>query len=83
MREVQLSKATPLPTEWREAIEQGETLLIRGEDGSQIAQLVPERDAASQLKIEDAIENLRIFRKTMPKITLEEMLAARHEGHNR
>lgn len=83
MRDVQLTKSTPFPDEWREAIEQGETLLIRGEDGRQIAQLVPERTEEAKAEIRKAIENLRIFRKTMPAITLEELLAARHEGHNR
>lgn len=83
MRDVQLTKSTPFPAEWREAIEQGETLIIRGEDGRQIAQLVPERDAAQTATVKAALEELRRIGATMAPITLEELLSARHEGHNR
>ena len=83
MRDVQLTKSTPFPAEWREAIEQGETLIIRGEDGRQIAQLVPEVSTTRATDVKAAIAELRRIGATMQPMTLDELLAARHEGHER
>lgn len=79
MREVQASEAkTHLPKLLTE-VERGETIVIT-RHGRAIARIVPEsqtrRDAVQRTMAE-----LDEFRRTMPKLSLEEILSARHEGH--
>jgi prevent-host-death family protein len=61
------------------AVEQGETIVIT-RHGRPVAKLVP-FEQRSQADVAAAIERLKALRRRMPKIPLEELLAARHEGH--
>ena len=79
MREIQASEAkTHLPA-LLDDVERGETLIIT-RHGKPIARLVPEPDRR-QAKTNQALAEIIRFRDAMPKITLAEILSARHEGH--
>ena len=62
-------------------VERGETIHIT-RHGKAIARIVPEEHPSPE-KVRSAIERMRKLRETAPKtgITLEEILAWRHEGH--
>lgn len=79
MRQVQSSDAKARLAELLSAVEGGETIVIT-RHGRPIARLVPENEErrAETLRTLERIED---FRKTMPKMTLAELLALRHEGH--
>jgi prevent-host-death family protein len=79
MREIQASEAkTHLPSLLDE-VERGESIIIT-RHGKRIARLVPEADSR-RAKIDRALAEIEEFRKTMPRIPLEDVLSARHEGH--
>jgi prevent-host-death family protein len=80
MREIPASEAkTHLPRLLGD-VERGETIIIT-RHGRPIARLVPE-DARRQHETVKALAELDDLRKTMPRLTLEEILSARQEGHN-
>ena len=81
MREVQSSAAKARLSELLNEVERGETILIT-RHGKAIARITPEGDPRRRA-IDEALAELEAFRRTMPKLTLEEILAARHEGHER
>lgn len=79
MRQVQASEAkTHLPSLLDE-VERGETIIIT-RHGRPIARLVPEADRR-QAEVDRALKAIEEFRKTMPPISLDDLLSARHEGH--
>lgn len=79
MREVQASEAkTHLPSLLDE-VERGETIIIT-RHGRPIARIVPEADRR-RARIERAIAEIEKFRETMPDLSLDDILSARHEGH--
>lgn len=79
MREIPASEAkTHLPRLLGD-VERGETIIIT-RHGRPIARLVPE-DARRQEEIAKVLADLDDLRKTMPALTLDEILSARHEGH--
>lgn len=78
MREVQASDAkTHLPRLLSD-VERGETIVIT-RHGRPIARIVPEADGrkAQWRKLKGEID---AFRKTMPRLTVAEILSARDEG---
>lgn len=78
MREIQASDAkTHLPRLLTE-VERGETVLIT-RHGRPIARLAPVNDdrASKLARLKDEISD---FRKSMPRLTLDEILSARDEG---
>jgi prevent-host-death family protein len=80
MREIPASEAkTHLPRLLGD-VERGETIIIT-RHGRPIARLVPEA-ARRQEEIAKVLADLDDLRKTMPPLTLDEILSARHEGHN-
>lgn len=79
MREVQASDAKARLPSLLDDVERGETVIIT-RHGKPIARIVPEADRR-QAEIVHVLAELEEFRKTMPRIPLEDMLAARHEGH--
>lgn len=80
MREIPASEAkTHLPRLLGD-VERGETIIIT-RHGRPIARLVPEV-ARRQEEIAKVLADLDDLRKTMPALTLDEILSARHEGHN-
>lgn len=79
MREVQATEAKAHLPQLLTEVERGETIIIT-RHGRAIARIVPEVER-HRAEIDKAMAELQEFRKTMPRLTLEEILSARHEGH--
>jgi prevent-host-death family protein len=79
MREIQASDAKTHLPQLLDEVERGETVIIT-RHGRAIARLVPEA-ARRQEEIEKAIDGIKAIRKCTGKISLEDLLSARHEGH--
>jgi prevent-host-death family protein len=79
MRQVQSSDAKARLSELLDDVERGETVVIT-RHGRPIARIVPESDER-HAEVLRTMERIEAFRKTMPRITLAELLASRHEGH--
>jgi prevent-host-death family protein len=79
MREVQASEAKAHLPSLLDAVERGETIVIT-RHGKPIARIVPEA-ARRRVELDRVMAEIEEFRQTMPHIPLEELLAARHEGH--
>lgn len=79
MREMQASEAKTHLPRLLDEVERGETIVIT-RHGRPIARLVPEPDRR-QAEIDEALEGIRAIRKRTGRITLDELLSARHEGH--
>ena len=82
-REIPASEATAHLSELLDAVERGETIAIT-RHGRRIARLVPDADHRRQ-QIEAAIEDMKQLakerREKFGPVTIEEILAWRHEGH--
>jgi prevent-host-death family protein len=81
MREVPPSEAKTHLPQLLDAVERGETVIIT-RHGRAIARLVPEVERRRD-EIDAAIASIEAIRRRTGRITLEELLAARHEGHRR
>ena len=79
MREIQASEAKTHLPRLLDDVERGETVVIT-RHGRAIARIVPEAHRR-QAEIDRAIESIKALRQRTGKITLEELLSARHEGH--
>ncbi len=79
MREIQASEAKAQLARLLDEVERGETVVIT-RHGRAIARLVPEADRR-RLEIEKAVETIKSIRRRTGKITAEELLSSRHEGH--
>jgi prevent-host-death family protein len=79
MREVQASEAKTHLPQLLDEVERGETILIT-RHGRAIARLVPEAHRR-EAEIGKAIDAIMALRKRTGRITREELLSARHEGH--
>ena len=79
MRQIQASEAkTHLPS-LLDDVERGETLIIT-RHGKAIARLVPEV-TSRQKDIDQAVADIKEMRKAFGKLSLDDILSARHEGH--
>jgi prevent-host-death family protein len=80
MREVQSSEVKARLPQFLDEVEKGETIVIT-RHGRPIAHLVPapERDRD---RVRHALDGIAALRRTTGSFTLDEILAARHEGHN-
>jgi prevent-host-death family protein len=82
-REIPASEAKAHLSELLDAVERGETIAIT-RHGRRIARIVPEADSRRQ-EIKQAIENMKQLAKDrrakFGPVTIEEILAWRHEGH--
>jgi prevent-host-death family protein len=79
MRAIQASDAKTHLPQILDEVERGKTVIIT-RHGRAIARLVPEA-RRRQEEIDKAIEGIRALRARAGKITLDELLSARHEGH--
>lgn len=79
MREVQASEAKARLPQLLDEVEHGETIIVT-RHGRPIARIVPESDCR-QAEIDQAIESIKALRKRTGKISVEDLLSARHEGH--
>ena len=78
-RKVQASKAKTHLPRLLDKVERGETIIIT-RHGRAIARIVPEADRRQQ-EIDRALADIRELRKQTGKVSFEEILAWRHEGH--
>jgi prevent-host-death family protein len=79
MREIAASEAKTHLPQLLDDVERGETVVIT-RHGRAIARLVPETERR-QAEIARAIDSIRAIRRRTGKITTDELLSARHEGH--
>jgi prevent-host-death family protein len=79
VREFQASEAKAHLASLLDAVERGETIVIT-RHGKPIARIVPEANLR-QAEIDRVIDEIEEFRRTMPSIPLEELVSARHGGH--
>jgi prevent-host-death family protein len=78
MKTVQASEAKTRFLSILDEVERGETIIIT-RHGKPIARIGPQVGEDRE-KVKRAIENMRELRKTMGKLSLEEILSARDEG---
>ena len=79
MREIQASEAKTHLPQILDEVERGETVRIT-RHGRPIARIVPEA-SRRQEEVDRAITSIKALRSRTGKITIEELLSARHEGH--
>jgi prevent-host-death family protein len=79
MREVQASDAKTHLPKLLDEVERGETIVIT-RHGRPVARLVPDEDRR-RVAYDKAIEAMKEIRLRTGKVTLQEILDARHEGH--
>jgi prevent-host-death family protein len=79
MREVQASDAKVHLPQLLDDVEHGETILIT-RHGRAIARIVPEKDHRQE-EIDKAIASIKSLRRRTGRITVAELLEARHTGH--
>ena len=79
MREVQATDAKAHLAQLLSDVERGETIVIT-RHGRAIARLVPEA-TRHQADVRKVKEQIAAFRRTMPPLSMSDILSARHEGH--
>ena len=79
IREIQASETKTHLLQILDEVERGETVIIT-RHGRPIARLVPEA-AHRQAEIDQAIAEIRELRRRAGRITIAELLTARHEAH--
>ncbi|WP_158810069.1 type II toxin-antitoxin system Phd/YefM family antitoxin [Beijerinckia sp. L45] len=79
MREIRASDAKAHLPSLLDAVERGETVIIT-RHGRPVARLVPDADRR-QVERDRTHEAVLALRKTMPSLSLDDILSARHEGH--
>lgn len=79
MRQIQASDAKARFAELLDQVERGETVIVT-RHGREIARISPSK-ADHAAAVAEAKRRIEAFRKRMPKMTVEEILSARHEGH--
>jgi prevent-host-death family protein len=79
VREIQASDAKARLPSLLDDVERGETLIIT-RHGKPIARIVPEADRRQE-EVDKAIEEIKALRLRTGKITVEELISAKHEGH--
>lgn len=79
MREIQASKAKAHLSRILDEVERGETVIIT-RHGRAIARIVPEAERRQE-EIDRAITDIKALRRTTGRISLGELLSARHEEH--
>ena len=78
---MQLSEAKAKLSQFLDQVERGETVVIK-RHGKPIAHIAPASDLARERAVK-GLEGTREMRKTAKHWSLEEILKARHEDHNR
>jgi prevent-host-death family protein len=78
-REVQASEAKTHLPQLLDEVERGETIIIT-RHGRPIARIVPEASQRQQ-EIDQAMADIEELRKHTGKVSIEEILAWRHEDH--
>ena len=79
MVEIQSSEAKAKLSQFLDEVERGETVVIT-RHGKPVAHLVPAPDVNRE-RARAAMEGIREMRKTAKRVSVDEILAWRHEGH--
>lgn len=80
MREVQASEAKTHLPRLLDEVERGETIVIT-RHGRPIARIIPETDRR-RADFERAVRGFEVLRQRLAgRVSLRELLSARHEGH--
>jgi prevent-host-death family protein len=79
MREIQAANAKTHLPQLLDAVERGETIVIT-RHGRPVARLIPDTGNRAALTAQ-AIDRIKALRSRTERITTEELLSARHEGH--
>jgi prevent-host-death family protein len=79
MREIQASDAKTHLPRLLDEVERGETIVIT-RHGRAIARIVPEAHRRQE-EIDKAIAGIKALRRQTGRISLDQLLSARHEGH--
>ncbi len=79
MRTMQASEARARLLQILDDVERGETIVIT-RHGRAIVRLIPESRRRQEV-VDKAIESIKALGRRHGKITVEELLSARHEGH--
>ena len=79
MREIQASDAKARLSQLLDEVERGETIVIT-RHGRAIARITHEADRRRR-EIDNALADIRELRKHTGEVSLDELLAWRHEGH--
>lgn len=79
MREIQASDAKTHLPRLLDEVERGETIVIT-RHGRAIARIVPEAQRRQE-EIDKAIAGIKALSRRTGRISLDELLSARHEGH--
>jgi prevent-host-death family protein len=79
MDQVPASAAKARLSELLDKVEKGETVVIT-RHGRPVARLVPD-EAARQKAIDESLASIKELRKRTKKMTVAEIIKAKHEGH--
>ncbi len=79
MREIQASDAKTHLPQLLSAVEPGETIVIT-RHGRPIARIVPET-SLRQAEVDDALADIQAVRRQTGRLSQQDILSARHEGH--
>lgn len=79
MRRIAASEAKAHLASLLDDVERGDTIVIT-RHGRPIARLAPEVERR-EAEVARALDRLDAFRKTLPRLSAEDILSARHEGH--
>jgi prevent-host-death family protein len=78
MREIQAANAKTHLPQLLDAVERGETIIIT-RHGRPVARLIPDTGNRAALTAQ-AIDRIKALRSRKERITVDELLSARHEG---
>jgi prevent-host-death family protein len=81
MRSIPSSDMKARLPEFLDAVERGETLVVT-RHGRPIAHLVP-APAAGARRVQEALSEIAALRRKAKRMTVQEILDARHHGHRR
>jgi len=79
MREIQSSEVKARLPQFLDEVEQGETIVIT-RHGRPVAHLVP-APACDRDRVRRALDGIAALRQMTSQVSLDELLASRHEGH--
>lgn len=79
MREIQSSVVKARLPQFLDEVERGETIIIT-RHGRAVAHLVP-APARDRDRVRQALNGITTLRQMTSRVTLDELLASRHEGH--
>jgi prevent-host-death family protein len=80
MREIQSSEVKARLPHFLDEVERGETIVIT-RHGRAVAHLIP-APARDRDRVRQALDGIASLRQATGRVTLDELLSSRHEGHS-